>query len=168
MIRIRSLTDMVRRLAMNDPEAAFLMLEDVPGLEHDRRQGPELLDYDGDPVRPYETRSTYLDGCTVAITEYPYGTVAISIADGQAIIVRRKQQGSVFRVSHYVHEQALERLRATGMFGEIEDHDPSSFMELLAEHGILKANGLNPRNAWDPDYVGFLHERRACAAVIDE
>jgi len=169
MKKIRTLNDLVRRLALNDAEAAFRMLTEIGGMEPGRHtREPDMLDYDGDAMRPFESMSTSLEGFPLTVTEYPYGTTTASLGNSTVTLVHRKRQGSEFVDSYYVYEKALERFRATGMFGDVEDHDPDSFMELLREHGILAVNGLDVKNAWNPQYLRFLREREACAAVMDE
>jgi hypothetical protein len=169
MKELRSMSDILRRLALADPQKVFEALEDAHGLTRiDAWREPVMLDYDGDETRADSALHVRLDGTPVTIAHYPYGTITASIGTDHMTVVRRERQGHRFAESFYVYEEVLERFRATGRFGEIEEHDPQSFLDLLGEHRILEEFSLAPEgDPCDRDYVSFLREHDAPASVVD-
>lgn len=167
-MRIDSLTSIIGAIAMRDPDTAFDVARTVEGMrEWPIRRQPDMMDYDGDPTRPYGAVGVEFHDGPVSVVEYPYGTDVVVIGSEALTIVRRTRRGEETGTWTYVHAADLERFRATGRFGEIEDHDPGSFLELLTEHGLLAEFGIDPRgDETDAAYVAFLRERGACDGVI--
>ena len=168
MADITRMTDVIRHMALADPQRAFDVIGQMYNLAPSRPQyEPVMIDYDGDEVSAHTARSCLVDEGQVTIAEYPQGTTTASIGSDHMTVVRREWRGKEALVSHYVFDERLERFRATGAFGEIEDMDPWSFMELLREHRVLEEFSLEPKAPDDDGYVAFLREHGASANVID-
>lgn len=163
-----SMKHLLRTLALSDPKKAFDTAR-TPYNLHDAntRHIVQVMDYEGDMCSAFSARSSLMDEGYVTITEYPYGMETITFGSDELILVLRMRRGDVYGEFHYVYEDALERYRATGVIGDVEDHDPGSFLDLLKEHGILEAEGIDAKDTWDPRYVEWLRENGAGSGVVD-
>lgn len=169
MTDITSLVDIIRHMALADPQRAFEAGSSMYGLRPARPQfEPKMLDYDGDEVSAYEAQSNTVDGGQVTLAHYPQSTSTVSMGSEFMTIVRREWRGKEHLVSHYVFDERLEPFRATGVFGEIEDMDADGFLELLREHRILEEFSLSPNTPDEAEYAAFLRERGASGNVIED
>jgi hypothetical protein len=163
-----SMKHLLRTLALSDPRKAFDAARTPYNLrDASTRHLPQVMDYEGDMCSAYSAKTSLMDEGYVTITEYPYGMETITFGSEELILVMRKRRGDDQGEFHYVYEEALERYRATGVIGDVEAHDPASFLDLLKEHGILEAEGIAAQNTWDPRYVEWLRENGAGSGVVD-
>lgn len=168
MGEMTSMEDIIRHMALADPKRAFDAICDTYNLRPSRAHfEPAMLDHDGDEVQATEARSAMFNGGPVTIAEYPQGITTVAVGSEHMTMVHRQWRGKEHRETWYVFDERLERYRATGIFGEIEDMDPYRFLVLLREHRILEELGIDQKHTYDSDYVAFLREHGASENVID-
>lgn len=167
--QITSFVDIIRQMALLHPRLAFETSSNVYNLRPSRASlEPRMLDEDGDLVEAHRAENAVMDGGYITVTEYPREMTTVAIGSEHMTLVRREWRGDEKLTQHYVFCEDLERFRATGVFGEIEDHDPDSFFALLQEHGVISERGLTCTDAEDSVYVEFLREHGASANVIED